>query len=70
MKPSDVKTITDMRLKGHGASAIAAVLQLSPNTIKSFIRRHPDLPGTHRCAQCGNTFSQPEGRRQKRFCSD
>ena len=70
MKPSEINIITDMRLKGQGASAIAAALRLSPNTVKSYIRRHPDLPGTHCCVQCGNTFSQPTGRREKRFCSD
>ena len=70
MKQSDINAITDMRLKGCGASAIAAVLRLSPNTVKSYMRRHPDLPGTHRCARCGSIFAQPEGRREKKFCSD
>ena len=42
MKPSQIKAITEMRLNGQGASVIAAALRLSPNTIKSYIRRHPD----------------------------
>ena len=70
MRQSDINVIRDMRIKGCGAAAIAAALRLSPNTVKSYLCRHPNLPGTHRCARCGNAYMQPEGRREKKFCSD
>ena len=62
--------ITKMRIKGCCVKEIATTLNLSINTVKSHIYRHPELPGRNRCLQCGSYFSQPQGRKQKKFCSD
>ena len=70
MKPQDKIAIDNLRMEGKSAGDIALILHLSPNTVRSHIRRHPDLPGTRRCMTCGAFVAQPTGRREKKFCSD
>ena len=70
MKKEDMIAIGNMRLQGKSAGAIAAVLGLSVNTVKSYLRRHPDMGCTHFCPQCGKPVMQVEGRKEKKFCSD
>ena len=70
MKPQDKIAIDNLRMEGKSAGDIALILHLSPNTVRSHIRRHPDLPGTRRCMTCGEFVLQPTGRREKKFCSD
>ena len=70
MKKEDMIAIGNMRLQGKSAGAIAAALGLSVNTVKSYLRRHPDMGCTHFCPQCGKPVMQAEGRKEKKFCSD
>jgi len=70
MRAQDRITIDNMRLDGHSTTDIAITLRLSPNTVRSHIRRHPEIPNTRRCATCGKAVLQTKGRREKKFCSD
>ena len=70
MKKEDMIAIGNMRLQGKSAGAIAEALGLSVNTVKSYLRRHPDMGCTHFCPQCGKPVMQAEGRKEKKFCSD
>ena len=70
MKKEDMIAIGNMRLQGKSAGVIAAALGLSVNTVKSYLRRHPDMGCTHFCPQCGKPVMQAEGRKEKKFCSD
>lgn len=70
MKKQEIETIAQMRLNGATPSEIARNLNLSVNTIKSHIRRHPEMSAAGKCLYCGVPVLQPEGRKQKRFCSD
>ena len=70
MRLQDKITINNMRLEGHAPSVIAAALGLPPGTVRSYIHRHPIIPGTKSCKQCGKPLVQPKGRREKKFCSD
>ena len=62
--------INNMRLEGHSPSVIAATLGLSAGTVRSHISRHPNIPNTKFCKQCGKPVLQKESRREKKFCSD
>ena len=57
-----------MRLNGAKPTEIARRLSLSVNTVKSHIRRHPDIPNINKCLNCGKAVIQSEGRKQKKFC--
>ena len=70
MKKEDMIAIGNMRLQGKSAGVIADALGLSVNTVKSYLRRHPDMGCTHFCPQCGKPVMQTEGRKEKKFCSD
>lgn len=70
MRVQDKIAIDNMRLDGRSAADIAIALRLSPNTVRSHIRRHPEIPNTRICLTCGKPVLQTEGRRQKKFCSD
>ena len=70
MRAQDRIAIDNMRLDGRSAADIALALRLSPNTVRSHIRRHPEIPNTRRCSTCGNAVLQKTGRREKKFCSD
>ena len=70
MKKQETDQLNQMRLNGIPPSAIARELGLSVNTVKSYIRRHPELPNIRQCLYCGNSVAQHKGRKQKKFCSD
>ena len=70
MRLQDKIAINNMRLERHSPSEIAAKLGLSPSTVRSYIHRHPNIPGTKACKHCGKPLMQPKGRREKKFCSD
>ena len=70
MKKQEIKAISEMRLQGKSPSEIACALGISVNTIRTHIRRHPDIPGGKFCKNCGKPIAQSVGRKEKRFCSD
>lgn len=70
MKPQDKIAIDNLRMEGKPAGEIASILRISPNTVRSHIRRHPVIPGTIRCMNCGKPVVQAPHRRMKKFCSD
>lgn len=70
MKKQETEKITQMRLNGATPTEIARNLNLSVNTIKSHIRRHPEISAAGKCLFCGVPVVQPEGRKMKKFCSD
>lgn len=65
--------ITKLHLKGYGYKKIAKELSLSPNTVKSYIKRHP-FDGTEAeklslCPCCGKELTHIPHKRKKKFCS-
>ncbi len=70
MKTNIIAQINSMRCESMSSAEIATRLGMSRNTVKSHIRRHSQIPGIQTCVQCGKVYTQPEGRKQKRFCSD
>lgn len=60
-----------MRSRGKTAMDIALTLQISVNTVRSYIRRHPPEDAVRvECRQCGKPILQVKGRKAKYFCSD
>lgn len=65
-----------MRQQGVGYAQIAASLDISLNTVKSFCRRNNLQSGvvmktdTGDCRQCGKRLHQEPKRKPRRFCSD
>ena len=70
MKKQERETINAMRLQGKSPAEIAWNLGLSVNTVRSHIRRHPELQGGKPCKNCGRQITTLPGRKEKRFCSD
>ena len=70
MKKQERETINAMRLQGKSPAEIAWNLGLSVNTVRSHIRRHPELQGGKPCKNCGRQITALPGRKEKRFCSD
>jgi DNA-binding CsgD family transcriptional regulator/endogenous inhibitor of DNA gyrase (YacG/DUF329 family) len=84
MTENQKQTIIKMRLEGTSYSAIAAALDVSENTIKSFCRRNglnTKTPLSVRkkiskvlqgdvCKQCGESMRQKPKSKPKMFCSD
>ncbi len=70
MKRREAEKIAQMVLSGIPPSKIAAAMDMSVNTIKSHIRRHPEISAAGKCLYCGVPVVQPEGRKRKKFCSD
>lgn len=67
--------IRKLQLKGYGYKRIAKELSLSPNTVKSYIKRHPlDLDSESAeqlsvCLCCGKKLLHTPGKKKKKFCS-
>lgn len=70
MKIHEIEQLNQMRLRGEPPSVIARELGLSINTVKSHIRRHPNIRNTVKCLWCKEPVLQSAGRKQKKFCSD
>ena len=72
MTDIEKRKIHVLQTKGYGYKKIAAELDLSVNSVKSYCRRHPVVedPGKPRCLQCGIPVEQKDHRKQKKFCSD
>ena len=62
--------IRSLALQGFGYKRIADIVGLSPDTVKSHLRRHPAKPEYSVCMQCGKPLEQTKGRKEKKFCSD
>lgn len=65
--------IRNLQLQGYGYQKIATMLSLSPNTVKSYIRRHPlevtDDKKSDVCLTCGKELIHTSHKRKKKFCS-
>jgi endogenous inhibitor of DNA gyrase (YacG/DUF329 family) len=84
MTPDEKSRLTDLRKAGRSYTEIADALGISKNTVKTFCRRNglaPEVestpvevtpaPTTERlCPHCGKPVIQPQGRKEKKFCSD
>ena len=70
MKPQDKIAIDNLRLEGRTAGEIASLLHISPNTVRSHIRRHPAITDTVCCMNCGRPVLQVPHHRMKKLCSD
>jgi len=70
MRKRVITAINNMRIEGKKPTEIANTLGISVNTVKSHIRRHPDIPGTLCCLYCGKPVMQTPGRKAKKYCSD
>ena len=62
--------IRNLALQGFGYKRIADIVGISPDTVKSHLRRHPAKPESSVCMQCGKPLEQTKGRKEKKFCSD
>lgn len=54
-------------------TSIASMLNLSPNSVKSYCQRHPMEPTPNAdayCKQCGKPISFVAGKKKRQFCSD
>lgn len=63
--------IEELRRKGYGYKKIATTLGLSPNTVKSYLRRCTEADkSVVKCLCCGSVICQNPHRKTKKFCSD
>lgn len=62
------RKITILRQQGKGYRAIASELLLSPNTLKSWLKRHSASEKV--CLQCGTAIKDSIYKRERKFCSD
>jgi len=69
----EIQQIRVLQCQGYGYRRIAATLNLSPNSVKSYCQRHPleqvaEADGY--CKQCGSPIKFVAGKKKKQFCSD
>ena len=62
MKNQDIIKLNDLRQQGKGAAEIAEMLNLPLNTVKSYLRRHPEADTSRVCPQCGEAEGRAEGK--------
>ena len=70
MTANEISKINAYRIDGLGYKKIAALLGLSVNTVKTYMRRNPLPSASCVCLQCGKLFTQTPHAREKKFCSD
>lgn len=72
--PKEKEAILAMRQQGLSCPEIAAVMALSPNTVKSLCHRNKvqaqKEPTANTCKNCGMPLKQTPGAKKKVFCSD
>lgn len=74
MTEAEKLRIHKLSQEGLGYKKIAAALELSVNSVKTYLRRHPAnedaaaIPDF--CEMCGKPITQTPHRKHKRFCSD
>lgn len=61
--------VQELRSSGLSYAGIAAALNISVGTIKSFCSRHIVQSSTGACKRCGGKLVNTPGHRQKTFCS-
>lgn len=75
MTEAQKEQVRFLRCEGLGYGAIAARLDISENTVKSFCRRN-HLTGVASkepvltCRNCGGPLPQKPKRKQRKFCSE
>lgn len=63
--------ILQLQREGRGYRAIAAELDLTLDSVKSWCRRHPpDGKKKNGCQQCGAPLPRDSRQKSQRFCSD
>lgn len=70
MSPKVKREIDKMRLDLVPAKQIAETLGIHVGTVRSYIRRHPEIENARFCLTCGIPVVQTPGRKAKKFCSD
>ena len=71
MTQDQINTINQMRRDGYGARKIAKSTGIPFETVKSHLRRHPDIPTDgDRCRYCGAQIQSTPKRRPRKYCSD
>lgn len=70
MNTNQQNKIRELRMLGETYSAIAANVDLSENTVKSFCRRNNIAENIDICPVCSHALTHIHGKRKKRFCSD
>ena len=69
MTKHEIEILNVMRSRGKTAMDIALTLQISVNTVRSYIRRHPPEDAVRvECRQCGKPILQVKGRKAKCHC--
>jgi len=71
MTEREIVRITQLQKQGLGYRRIASELRLSPNTVKSYCKRHPVAVETYDKSLCKNCMTPLVKHKQtKQFCSD
>lgn len=70
MTGNQKKTIALLRSKGYGYRKIAAQMDLSINTVKSYCSRNPLDVAWVSCKNCGKKMQLTPGYKKRMFCSD
>lgn len=75
MGPLEKEAIKNLHKRGWSVNKIADSMNLSKNTVKSFLWRLSKEEGepkkeTKNCAYCGAELPYTPGGRERRFCSD
>lgn len=71
MRNDDRLRIEQLKQNGYGYKKIASELNLSPNTVKAYLRRKKaNENGVRVCKNCGAPVRQIAHKKEKLFCSD
>lgn len=70
------QAIINLRVQGLTYAEIAAIMEISPNTVKSYCQRHNAKPQKMKplpentCKNCGKPLEQKNGTKKRTFCSN